>query len=187
MSILRGQSVTLQPHLWRTWPASVPTACCADPKTPSQPAPLLHKKESKPCATQDLADLGPDGVPRMDLLWEFASPRGDGLPVSCLAWNKRSADLLAVGYGASGFDAAVEGGGRGLVAFWSLKNPAHPLWMFETASGVTALDFATYSPNVLAVGLYSGAVAVYDVRSRQGGPSMEADAHNGRHGDPVWK
>ena len=58
---------------------------------------------------------------------------------------------------------------------------------FETVSGVTALDFCTSSPNILALGLYSGAVAVYDVRQKQGTPSMESDAATGKHSDPVWK
>eukprot|EP00967_Tisochrysis_lutea_P029277 scaffold34203_cov18-Tisochrysis_lutea.AAC.1 len=58
---------------------------------------------------------------------------------------------------------------------------------FETLSGVTALDFSTSAPNILALGLYSGAVAVYDVKQRQGTPSMESDAASGKHSDPVWK
>lgn len=35
---------------------------------------------------------------------------------------------------------------------------------FETRSGVTALDFSRYQPNILAVGLYDGTVAVYDAK-----------------------
>ena len=58
---------------------------------------------------------------------------------------------------------------------------------FETQSGVTAIDFSSSNPNILALGLYSGAVAVYDVRQKQGTPSMESDAATGKHSDPVWK
>ena len=57
-------------------------------------------------------------------------------------------DVLAVGYGHFNFGPQQPG----LVAFWSLKNPGHPLWTFPTSSGVTAVDFATQSPNMLAVG-----------------------------------
>ena len=76
---------------------------------------------------------------------------------------------------------------RGLVAFWSLKNLQHPLWWFEVKAAVTALDFSTYSPNLLALGMYDGTVAIYDIKSRQGTPSMESDVHSGKHSDPVWK
>ncbi|KAG2453598.1 hypothetical protein HYH02_001816 [Chlamydomonas schloesseri] len=76
---------------------------------------------------------------------------------------------------------------RGLVAFWSLKNLQHPLWWFEVKAAVTSLDFSTYSPNLLALGMYDGTVAIYDIKSRQGSPSMESDVHSGKHSDPVWK
>lgn len=76
---------------------------------------------------------------------------------------------------------------RGLVAFWSIKNLQHPLWWFEAKAAVTALDFSTYSPNMLAVGLYDGTVAIYDIKSKQGTPSVESDVHSGKHSDPVWK
>ena len=74
-------------------------------------------------------------------------------------------DVLAVGYGHFNFGPQQPG----LVAFWSLKNPGHPLWTFPTSSGVTAVDFATQSPNMLAVGLYDGTLAVHDVSTRQVG------------------
>lgn len=60
-----------------------------------------------------------------------------------MAWNKAAPDLLAVGYGTLSFDKTAAGGAvpntpearseseahvRGLVAFWSLKNPEYPLW-----------------------------------------------------------
>lgn len=138
---------------------------------------------------QDLADLGPDGVPRMELLWDWVCPLTEGKAVACMAWNKTRPDLIAVGYGNYSFDNGADHSvaTKGLVAFWSLKNPTFPLWWFETRSGVTALDFATHQPNILAVGLYDGTVAIYDVKSQQVTPSMESDAHSGRHSDPVWK
>eukprot|EP00891_Asterochloris_glomerata_P001439 jgi/Astpho2/1439/Aster-06288 len=80
-----------------------------------------------------------------------------------LLWVRK--DVLAVGYGHFNFGPQQPG----LVAFWSLKNPGHPLWTFPTSSGVTAVDFATQSPNMLAVGLYDGTLAVHDVSTRQVG------------------
>ena len=72
-------------------------------------------------------------------------------------------DILAVGYGQFEFGSPLPG----LVALWSLKNPGYPLWSFTTSSGVTALDFSAHNPNMLAVGLYDGTLAVHDVKARQ--------------------
>lgn len=71
-------------------------------------------------------------------------------------------------------------------AFWSLKNPQHPLWTFETPSGVTSLDFSETQPNLLAVGRYDGTVTIYDVASRKVTPMMESTLAQGQHSDPVW-
>ena len=72
-------------------------------------------------------------------------------------------DILAVGYGQFEFGPPI----CGMVALWSLKNPGYPLWSFPTPSGVTAVDFSVYNPNMLAVGLYNGTLAVHDVKTRQ--------------------
>lgn len=76
-------------------------------------------------------------------------------------------DILAVGYGQFEFGPPI----CGMVALWSLKNPGYPLWSFSTPSGVTAVDFSVYNPNMLAVGLYDGTLAVHDVKTRQVRPS----------------
>ncbi|GAX75644.1 hypothetical protein CEUSTIGMA_g3088.t1 [Chlamydomonas eustigma] len=175
-------------------PSQVPQAGPSDrgaPPSIGQPhqAPSLAESAWPDELLQDLADLGPDGVPRIELLWEWQCPLTNGAHVSCMAWNRKQSDLLAVGYGNNSFDGGVDHAVsiKGTVAFWSLKNPEFPLWSFETKSGVTALDFATYNPNILVVGLYDGTVAIYDIKARQGIPAMESDAATGRHTDPVWK
>jgi len=156
---------------------------------PANYAPSMAESHWPEELLQDLADLGPDGVPRMEQLWEWQCPLTSEANVSCMAWNKARPDLLAVGYGNHTFSNSADHTAptKGLVAFWSLKNPGYPLWSFETSSGVTALDFATQSPNILAVGLYDGTIAIFDVKSKQGLPSMQSDVSTGRHSDPVWK
>jgi hypothetical protein len=60
--------------------------------------------------------------------------------------------------------AVVSGAsGGGLVLFWSLKNPHWPQKIFRTRHGVASMDFCADRPNLLAVGLYDGTVAIYDV------------------------
>ena len=57
-----------------------------------------------------------------------------------------SSDLLTVGYGQFEFCSQKDG----LMAFWSLKNPFYPHATIPATSGVTALDFSSSSPNLLA-------------------------------------
>lgn len=83
-------------------------------------------------------------------------------------------DILAVGYGQFEFGPPI----CGMVALWSLKNPGYPLWSFSTPSGVTAVDFSVYNPNMLAVGLYDGTLAVHDVKTRQVSCSIKS---------PTWE
>ena len=47
---------------------------------------------------------------------------------------------------------------------WSIKNPEYPERVYKTSSGITALDFSVQNPNLLAVGMYNGTIAVYNVR-----------------------
>lgn len=93
--------------------------------------------------------------------------------------------------------AYMQGGGprghsatqpAGLICLWSLQNPQWPLWCIETASGVTSLDFSKHHSTLLAVGMYDGGVAVYDVRDRDGAkPSAVSMQAAGNHSDPVWQ
>jgi len=116
-------------------------------------------------------------------LWDFKCDLTSGRNVACMAWNRLNRDLLAVGYGE--FDFMEQR--CGLVAFWSLMNPKFPEFTFQTPFGVTAMDFSSANPNLLAVGLYDGTVSVYDVRLPCTKPVLESGYTGGKHSDPVWK
>lgn len=60
--------------------------------------------------------------------------------------------------------------GGGLICCFSLKNTAFPEFSFTTGSGVMSIDFHPQHPALLAVGLYDGTVAVYDVRCKDNQP-----------------
>ena len=130
-------------------------------------------------------------------LWDFVCPVTAGRTVSCVAWNKSAPDVLAVGYGELDFmtrdedeDDNDKNCSKGLVAFWSLKNPEFPEWFFQTEHGVTALDFSPTEFNLLAVGLRDGTVGVYNTRepSQFATPFLNSgDGVPGKHTDPVWK
>ena len=49
------------------------------------------------------------------------------------------------------------------------------------------LDIHPEHPFLLAVGLYDGAVAVYDLREGPNNPIYKSTARMGKHTDPVWQ
>ena len=76
----------------------------------------------------------------------------------------------------------------GLVLFWSLRNPDYPEKILRTPHPVTALNFSKLSPTLIAVGLYSGELMIYDVKreSDWGIPVESSQNITGGHSDPIW-
>ena len=64
--------------------------------------------------------------------------------------------------------AGATGSRGGMVLCWSMRNPLFPERRIQTTSGVTSLDFSTLLPNLLAVGMYDGTVAIYNLKNDQG-------------------
>jgi WD40 repeat protein len=120
---------------------------------------------------------------RLEKLWSFQCDLTKGRTISCMAWNKVNKDLLAVSYGQFDFTNQRDG----MVCFWSLKNPEYPERVLRMSSGVTAIDFSTSHPNMLAVGFYDGTVAIYDIRKDTDSAVLESDQGAGKHMDAVWQ
>ncbi|CAM9549894.1 unnamed protein product, partial [Discosporangium mesarthrocarpum] len=94
---------------------------------------------------------------------------GAGIPrkdrtVTALCFHQLNGDVLAVGYGDFLFSPKHQGGA---VLFWSVRNPEYPERVVRTHSSVTSLDFSERHPNLLAVGMYDGTIAIYDT-AREG-------------------
>ena len=123
--------------------------------------------------------------PYVALLWRFECAETRGRSVTCMGWNPKDNDLLAVGYGA--FNGTDPGVSSGLVLCWSIKNVVAPERKISLASGVTALDTSSRYPNLLAVGMFSGAIAVYDLQTGCESPIFEAGHIKEMHHDPVWR
>ncbi|XP_043941522.1 dynein axonemal intermediate chain 4 [Protopterus annectens] len=122
-------------------------------------------------------------APSLDRLWSFTCELTKGHNVSSTAWNKKNSDLLAVGYGQFGFKEQKSG----LVCCWSLKNPVWPECIFQCEAGVTSLDFSAANPNLLAVGMYDGIIAVYNVQMKQDIPVLDNSDFASKHAGPVWQ
>ena len=130
---------------------------------------------------------------------------------TALCWNARYHDLFAAGYGSCESlnfakftrssikcpllpfsDDIYRQDDRGLVCVFSLKNPAHPEYVCEAASGVMCLDFHPKHPHMLVAGLYDGNVAVYNLQSSlirplNIAPMYESDAAGGKHMETCWQ
>ena len=117
-----------------------------------------------------------------------------GRAVTAMAANTANNDIVAVGYGkldtVPNPDAEDENGSSygGLVLFWSLRNPDYPEKILRTPHPVTALNFSKLSPTLIAVGLYSGELMIYDVKreSDWGTPIESSQNMTGGHSDPIW-
>ncbi|CAM9680032.1 unnamed protein product [Heterosigma akashiwo] len=103
--------------------------------------------------------------------------------VTALGWNPRYPDLFAAAYGSYDFLRQ----GAGAVCLFSLKNTAHPEYLFATESGALCLDFHPQHASLLAVGCYDGTVMVYDVRNKGNKPIYSSSIKTGKHTDPVWQ
>lgn len=122
-------------------------------------------------------------APSLDRLWSFVCELTKGRNVSSTSWNKKNLDLLAVGYGQFGYKEQK----GGLACCWSLKNTTWPERIYQCESGVTALDFCTSSPNLLAVGMYNGTVAIYNVQNKENVPVLDSSDNPNKHTCPVWQ
>uniref|UniRef100_A0A3B4Y7L8 Dynein axonemal intermediate chain 1 n=1 Tax=Seriola lalandi dorsalis TaxID=1841481 RepID=A0A3B4Y7L8_SERLL len=116
-------------------------------------------------------------------LWKFQYDKAKGLSVTALCWNKKYLDLFAVGMGSYDFSKQ----GHGMLAFYTLKNPSFPEYIYPTNSGVLCLDIHDQRSYLVAVGFYDGCVAVYNLKQKGLDPVYKSTAKTGKHTDPVWQ
>jgi hypothetical protein len=134
---------------------------------------------------------GTSSAPLLEKLWTHvypeSLPQNDGQPfsVTAMSYGISNPDLLVAGYSCFRHGVEVPGGGR--ILCWTLRNPVHPERVMVTPSGVTALEFSSRHPQLLAVGTYSGVVAVYDMSKASQVPVMESSTSSGKHSEPVWQ
>ncbi|CAL1602426.1 unnamed protein product [Knipowitschia caucasica] len=116
-------------------------------------------------------------------LWKFQFEKSKKLSVTALCWNQKYPDMFAVGLGSYNFARQS----RGLLLFYSLKNPSYPEFFFHTWSGVLCVDIHEERPHLAAVGLYDGSVCVFNLKEVSRDPQYRSNAKTGKHTDPVWQ
>lgn len=128
--------------------------------------------------------------PALQLFWQFHSKESAGRDVTCLDWNSRNRDVLAVGYSARRVERAdlSSSEDRSIVCFWTMKNPDHPERVLRFDVDVTSLSFSRKRPFLLAVGLANGSVSIFDVRSSNDRPMLSCDTGSPfKHSQAVWQ
>ncbi|EKG08452.1 dynein intermediate chain, putative [Trypanosoma cruzi] len=127
-------------------------------------------------------------------LWTFRSPQTRDRAVTCMAWNCKENDILAVGYSAvRGQDAlGVEPANTfqgGIVCCWSLKNPLAPerVIQLNTEAGVSSVAFSYEHPSLLAVGNMEGGILIYDIQKDSNVPAIKTTLTSGQHTGAVWE
>lgn len=103
------------------------------------------------------------------------------LSVTSVQWSPKYDDLFACSFGS--YDFAKQS--YGLVALYTLKNPSFPAFTYEVDVGVMCLDQNKDYPNMIAVGLYDGTIAVYNIMNKSEEPLYRCST-NIKHTDPVW-
>lgn len=141
--------------------------------------PVLTEPDSSSTQQLSVADMGPN----FDRLWSYQCPLTKGRNVSSVSWNKHNPDLFAVGYGQFEFSDQKSG----LVCCWSLKNPEYPERVYTCPEGVTSVDFSKMHPALLAVGMYDGGVAIYNVKGSKDEAMIDNLQSPGKHTAPVWQ
>eukprot|EP01137_Pigoraptor_chileana_P035580 Opistho-2@29840 len=132
---------------------------------------------------EDQSDEFRDSEGTLLPLWKFVYDKAKRKAVTSLCWNPQYHDFFAVGYGSYDFSKQ----GPGMICAFTLKNPSYPEYVFNTESGVMCLDFNRQHPSLLAVGLYDGSVAIYNVQEKTTKPMYQSTAKTGKHTDPVWQ
>lgn len=116
-------------------------------------------------------------------LWKFSYDKAKRLAVTSICWSPKYTDMFAVGHGSYEFTKQ----NRGMLLFYSMKNPSYPEFVFSTESGVMCLDIHSLYPYLVCVGFYDGSVAVFNVLEQKESPVYKSTAKSGKHTDPVWQ
>ena len=106
----------------------------------------------------------------LERLWIYACSISKVHNVSCVAWNLKNPDIIAVGYGQFEYTDRKPG----IICVWSLKNPEYPERLYRCPFGVTAVAFSRQNPNLLVAGMDDGSIAVYNVVTKEPDPFVDS-------------
>lgn len=119
----------------------------------------------------------------LELLWTFKVPETENFPVTAMQWHPQNNDILAVGYGKFYYSEKK----KGLLCCWNVKNPQQPERKYNFEVPVSSLAFSESEPNLLAVGLFDGTVALLDISKKLVEIVLTTRKHVISNYQPVWQ
>jgi len=111
---------------------------------------MALKKEEEKKDKKEEEEFNPDEI-NLKHLFKFSCDKVEGRNISCMDFNSANPDLLAVGYGEFDMDN-TQTKQKGVLAFWTLKNPYFPEKIIFTDNCITCCQFSKRNPNLIAVG-----------------------------------
>lgn len=107
-------------------------------------------------------------------MFSFKNRQFKNYIVTSADWNPINKDLLAVTYELDvkvfNNDKSKNNDKKGLLMFWTLKNPAFPEKIFTSEFPFTSCKFSIENPNLIACGSQDGTVSIYDIRKKTNTP-----------------
>lgn len=88
----------------------------------------------------------------------------EGRQITCIDINSANQDLVAVGYGEYDINCIDDSKlKRGLLCFYTLKNPNFPELHIITEHSITCCAYAKRKKNMIAIGDSHGNIAIYNI------------------------
>jgi WD40 repeat protein len=145
------------------------------------------KKEEEEKKEGEEEDKDPKKI-SVKSLFTFECDITAGRQVSCIDISEANPDLIAVGYGEYDIscvdDSTLK---KGILAFWTLKNPNFPEKIIYHDHSITCCAFSKKKPNQIAIGDSHGNIAIYNIRGNSTKPLYESKDKENKHTDIVWE
>lgn len=115
-------------------------------------------------------------------LWTFECDETIDRPISCISFNPKNENILAVGHGKYGYADVT----NGLVCIWCTKNPCKPERIYRFDDPLTSLSFSESNPNWLACGFCNGDVLILDIISYETKIIAKSKRDTNPCFEPIW-
>lgn len=124
----------------------------------------------------------------LKFLFKFRCDMTDGRQVSCIDINSQNRDLIAVSYGENDIILSqARNLKKGILAFWTLKNPKFPEKFYEWDYCITSCAFSKKNPHLIAIGDSQGNVAIFNIRADDKTPIASTKDLDNKHTSIVWE
>ncbi|XP_055838399.1 dynein intermediate chain 2, ciliary [Episyrphus balteatus] len=131
---------------------------------------------------EDPSDEFREGEGTLLPLWKFNYEKTKKMNVTDVMFNPNYYDLFAVCFGSHEF---MKQPAEGAICLFTIKNPSFPDYIIMTESGVMCCDIHPKYPFLVAIGMYDGNVAVYDLKDTSKGALYMSQGVNGKHSESV--